>query len=379
MWAWMAGAVLVALAAWASGARAQAVAEGAALALAPALAGLVLMPSLATRAGALALLGFWLAAMALLVAGSGGALSPLAAGFAAPLALAFAVRRVWVAEVGAAVVLAYAAGAALALWSGQPVALLGAFPELIAVMSLAFAAAVLAMAPEGQSRESEMAHRVAEVSHELRTPLTHILGFSEMIERRMFGEISDRYAEYGGLIRQSGAHLLGLVNDLLDLSKIEAGRYDLEREDFDLRDVVAEVVRLSLDAADKKMIALGMTTPPTPLMVNADARAVRRILINTVGNAIKFTPDGGRVIVAARSEDGAVVLETIDNGPGIPEAERATLGHAYERGSGGARAEGTGLGLALVRALAELHGGDLSFHEAHGGGALVRVRLPTAS
>jgi cell cycle sensor histidine kinase DivJ len=169
---------------------------------------------------------------------------------------------------------------------------------------------------------------------------------------------------------------LGLVNDLLDLSKIEAGKFELERERFDARDVVAEVVRMSTDSAVMKNIALGMTTPAAPLGVNADARALRRILINTVSNAIKFTPEGGRVIVVANVADGALVLETIDNGPGIPESERGTLGTAYERGSGGSRAEGTGLGLALVRALATLHGGDLSFHEAPGGGALVRVRLP---
>jgi cell cycle sensor histidine kinase DivJ len=218
--------------------------------------------------------------------------------------------------------------------------------------------------------------RIAEVSHELRTPLTHILGFSEMIEREIFGPAGERYVEYAGLIRKSGNHLLSLVNDLLDLSRLEAGRYDLDAEDFDARSIVEEVVRLSADAAVKKTIALGMVTPEQPLQVRADARALRRMLINTLGNALKFTPEGGRVMVTARAEGGALVLETIDNGPGIPEAERATLGTAYERGSGGARAEGTGLGLALVRALAALHSGSLSFHDAPGGGALVRVTLP---
>ncbi|MEZ6024257.1 MAG: ATP-binding protein [Hyphomonadaceae bacterium] len=100
------------------------------------------------------------------------------------------------------------------------------------------------------------------------------------------------------------------------------------------------------------------------------------MLINTVGNAIKFTPEGGRVMVTAAAAESALVLEPIDNGPGIPEAERETLGQEFERGSGGAKAEGTGLGLALVRALAGLHGGALSFHEAPGGGALVRITLP---
>jgi cell cycle sensor histidine kinase DivJ len=135
-------------------------------------------------------------------------------------------------------------------------------------------------------------------------------------------------------------------------------------------------VRLSIDGAEKKQIQLGMVTPETPLLVHADARAVKRMLINTVGNAIKFTPEGGRVMVVAEPRDGVLVLDTIDNGPGIPEEDREKLGQAYERGSGGARAEGTGLGLALVRALATLHRGALSFHDAPGGGALVRVTLP---
>jgi signal transduction histidine kinase len=133
---------------------------------------------------------------------------------------------------------------------------------------------------------------------------------------------------------------------------------------------------MSTDAADRKSIALGMLTPEAPLLVVADPRALRRMLINTVGNAIKFTPEGGRVFLAASAAEGKLVLETSDTGPGIPEAERATLGQAYERGSRGATAEGTGLGLSLVRALAALHGGDLSFDDAPGGGALVRIRLP---
>jgi cell cycle sensor histidine kinase DivJ len=226
-----------------------------------------------------------------------------------------------------------------------------------------------------QAQHEAMSQRIAEVSHELRTPLTHILGFSEMIERQIFGEVSARYVEYASLIRKSGAHLLSLVNDLLDLSRIEAGRFDLSLEDFDVRNVVEDVVRLSADAAAAKHIALGMVTPETALMVRADARALKRMLINTLGNAIKFTPEGGRVTVMARAADGALVLETIDNGPGIPEADRERLGRAYERGAG-VGVEGTGLGLALVRALASLHGGALSFHDAPGGGALVRIRLP---
>src|SRR4029077_7241717 len=112
--------------------------------------------------------------------------------------------------------------------------------------------------------------RIAEVSHELRTPLGHILGFAEILEREMFGPIGERNVEYAGLIRRSGAQLLELVNDLLDISKIEAGRYEIEREDFDARDILLEVVQLSRDAAEKKQIALQAEAPLAPLKVHAD-------------------------------------------------------------------------------------------------------------
>ncbi len=310
-----------------------------------------------------------------LCAGSGGALSPLAASFAIAPALALALRRRWAPEAGAAAVLGYAAAAALALTSPAPS--LGPLPELLSVGAIAFAAGLMALGQGGGGERAQATgQRIAEVSHELRTPLTHILGFAEMIERQVFGELGARYVEYAGLIRRSGNHLLELVNDLLDLSKIEAGRYELDLAEFDVRAIVEEVVRLSLDSAEKKQVALGMVTPEAALIVRADERALRRMLINIVGNALKFTPEGGRVMAIARVEDNALVLEASDTGPGIPEAERETLGHAYERGSGGARAEGTGLGLAMVRALAALHGGALSFHDAPSGGALVRITLP---
>jgi len=360
--------------AWLNGGERSAVAGASALAMGPALAGFILAPQLGRKAVDLGWLTAWVFAAVGLVAGSGGALSPLASLFVVPPALALALGRRWVPEAGAAGVMGYAGAAVLAL--GVPDLGVEPFPQLMSVAALALAAGLMAVGQSGGGRDAAMSRRIAEVSHELRTPLTHILGFSEMIERQLFGEIGARYVEYAGLIRRSGAHLLGLVNDLLDLSKIEAGRYDLALEEFDIGAVVEEVVRLSLDAAEKKQIALGMVTPQPPLAVRADERAVKRMLINTVGNALKFTPEGGRVMVIAEAREGALVLETIDTGPGIPEAERETLGRAYERGAGGARAEGTGLGLALVRALARLHGGDLSFHDAPGGGALVRVTLP---
>jgi len=376
-WFWLIAVTGTAALTWAGGADVRGVAAMAALAIAPALTGFILSPHVRRGWIAAGFIAVWIIVAAGLVAGTGGAGSPLAAMFAVAPALALALGRRWAAEAGAGAVLGYAAGAGASLMDTAARAQLGAFPEMLSVAAIALAAGLMALGQGARGRRASDAaagQRIAEVSHELRTPLTHILGFSEMIERQIFGEIGARYVEYAGLIRKSGAHLLGLVNDLLDLSKIEAGRYDLELAEFDVRNVVEEVVRLSTDAADKRQIALGIITPPAPLMVRADDRAIRRMLINTIGNAIKFTPEGGRVMASAYVADGALVLETIDNGPGFSAEDRAKLGEAYQTGS--ARAEGTGLGLSLVRALAALHGGTLSFHDAPGGGALVRITLP---
>lgn len=373
-WIWTIGVVLSALAAVFFGGEVRDIAAATALALAPALTGFILLPWIGWRWAASALIAVWLVSAAGLAAGTGGASSPLTAALLIAPALALTLGR-WTRIAGIGAVLGYLAAASVAPL-GERVAL-GPLPLLLALLSLGFVAWLLGFArTERGGREDAMSRRIAEVSHELRTPLTHILGFAEMIERQIFGELGPRYVEYAGLIRKSGAHLLGLVNDLLDLSRIEAGRFDLHLETFDACAVIEEVVRLSVDSAGKKQVTLGIITPETGLMIRADQRAVKRMLINTVGNAIKFTPDGGRVIVQAGRSEGVLQLDTIDNGPGIPEAERATLGRAYERGSGGARAEGTGLGLSLVRGLAGLHGGALGFHDAPGGGALVRITLP---
>lgn len=375
LWAWLGACLLLGILGLASGAARADLGLAVALMGAPGLAGFLLLPWLGRARGAdFGFLSAWALAGAGLVAGGGGAASPMAAFFILTPAWALALGRRWVPEAGAAAVLAYAAAIGLSRFTSA--AALGAFPEMTSVAALALAATLMALAQNARPRTQAMGDRIAEAAHELRTPLTHILGFSEMIERQIFGPVSERYVEYAGLIRKSGGHLLGLVNDLLDLSKMEAGRYEIERERFDARAIVDEIVRLSTDTAEKKGIVLGMTTPEVPLNVEADSRALRRILINTLGNALKFTPEGGRVIIAASAEGGALLLDTIDNGPGIPEAERERLGQAFERGSGVGRIEGAGLGLSLVRALAALHGGTLSFHDAPGGGALVRVRLP---
>lgn len=373
-WLWLAGALLAALlAVYGAGADVRGVAAALALTASPAFAGFLLFPFLGKPTADAGWIAAWTLMAMGLSAGADGAVSPFAAAFMIGPAVAAFIRPAWVQPAGGAAVAGYAVAAWLARYEAG--ADLRSYAAIMAAISITFATALFSLALQRRSASGAANRRVAEVSHELRTPLNHILGFSEMIERQMFGEIGARYVEYAGLIRRSGAHLLTLVNDLLDLSKIDAGRYTLELEALDAGEVAAEVVRLATDSAERKSIVLGLSTPLAPIVVRADASALRRMLINTVGNAIKFTPEGGRVMLTVSAAEGCLQFDTDDSGPGIPEADRARLGRSYERGAG-ATAEGTGLGLALTRALAELHGGTLSFHASAEGGALVRIRLP---
>lgn len=372
--AWVGGLTLIGVVAWVFGGARGDVAGATALAVAPALLGFALLPRLDDVWAKWALISAWLVAGIGLTAGCGGASSPLVVLLAIPFALALAVGASglpWI--IGASI-----AGYVVAMMIGDLAGFhrMGPWPALTAAAGLAMAGTLTLLRPSRPQRAQATAERVAEISHELRTPLTHILGFAEMIQAQIFGEIDKRYVDYAGLIRQSGGTLLDMVNGLLDLSKIQAGRYELEYETFDARAIVHEVMRLSAGSAEPKQITLVEQAPDDPVMVRADVRALRQMLINIVGNAIKFTPQDGRVMLSMSAEDGALVLDTTDTGPGIPPEERARLGRRYVRGESGQTAPGTGLGLALVRALAQLHGGALTFHEAPGGGALVRISMP---
>jgi cell cycle sensor histidine kinase DivJ len=229
-----------------------------------------------------------------------------------------------------------------------------------------------------KSKEARAARsrQTAELSHELHTPLTHILGFTEILQRELYGPLAPKYHEYVGLIQTSGRNLLDLIGGLMDLSRLDGGRYAIDPERFDARDILAEVVRLSSEAAARKGVALTADCADEAIEVDADPRALRQMIVNITSNGVKFTPGGGSVVVAARAEDGALVIEASDTGPGIAPEDRVRLGQAFERGTGVKAVEGIGLGLALTRAFAELHGGALSFHDAPGGGALVRITLP---
>jgi two-component system, cell cycle sensor histidine kinase DivJ len=218
---------------------------------------------------------------------------------------------------------------------------------------------------------------LANMSHELRTPLNAIIGFSDIMRSKLFGPLEGRYAEYAALIHESGGHLLDLINDVLDMSKIEAERYSLSLEPFDAREAVAAALRLTRVQADTARIALRGALPPEPIEVNADRRALKQIVLNLVSNALKFTPSGGQVNVIARAQNGQLEIIVADTGTGIAPADLERLGRPYEQAGGiDQRAMGTGLGLSLVRAFAELHGGTMTIKSRLGEGTAVSIKLP---
>jgi cell cycle sensor histidine kinase DivJ len=218
---------------------------------------------------------------------------------------------------------------------------------------------------------------LANMSHELRTPLNAIMGFSDIMRGRMFGPLSDRYGEYAELIHESGRHLLDLINDVLDMSKIEAERFELQRGVFDAREAVQAAMRLLRVQADGANVQLRGVLPPGELEVDADRRALKQIVLNLVSNALKFTPRGGQVTVTAHGYDGVLEIIVADTGVGISPEDLERLGRPYEQAGGvEQRARGTGLGLSLVRAFAKLHGGEMTIESRLGAGTSVSVRLP---
>jgi cell cycle sensor histidine kinase DivJ len=218
---------------------------------------------------------------------------------------------------------------------------------------------------------------LANMSHELRTPLNAIMGFSDIMRQRLFGPMSDRYGEYADLIHESGGHLLELINDVLDMSKIEAERYELAQEEFDARDAVSAVLRLMRGQADRAGVNLRGVLPREPLDAWADRRAIKQIALNLISNALKFTPRGGSVTVTLTALGEILELTVADTGIGIAPEDMERLGKPFEQaGDSDARAEGTGLGLSLVRAFAALHGGAMSMESILGEGTSVSVQLP---
>ena len=221
---------------------------------------------------------------------------------------------------------------------------------------------------------------LAHMSHELRTPLNAIIGFSEVMTHEMFGVLGHpRYLEYSRLIHESGSHLLDLINGVLDMSKIEAGKFDLDEAVFDFAATAEQALRLVALPAERKDLALKTSIAPGARTIFADQRAVKQILLNLLSNAVKFTMRGGEVWIVAAREAGAVEIAVADTGIGIAEADLHRMGRPFEQAGTVPSAEGTGLGLALVKALAALHGGEVRIQSAPGAGTVVRVRLPHAA
>jgi signal transduction histidine kinase len=201
---------------------------------------------------------------------------------------------------------------------------------------------------------------LANMSHELRTPLNAIIGFSEVLSEKMFGELNEKQEEYSKDIHASGQHLLSLINDILDLSKIEAGRMELELSAFHLPTALDSALTLVRERAGRRRIALHLSVDDRLGPIQADERKVRQVFLNLLSNAIKFTPEGGRIDVAAMPKDGFVEVSVRDTGVGIaPEDQEAVFEEFRQVGTADKKVEGTGLGLTLCRKFVELHGGKI--------------------
>jgi two-component system cell cycle sensor histidine kinase PleC len=219
---------------------------------------------------------------------------------------------------------------------------------------------------------------LANMSHELRTPLNAIIGFSEVMGSGMFGTLgSEKYAEYCHDILTSGHYLLDVINDILDMSKIEAGRMKLDRETLDLSDTLAESLRVVSGRADDKHLTMD-TDIEGAIPVVADRRAVKQIIVNLLSNAVKFTPDGGKVTVRCRRRRNAVILLIADTGIGIAPESLRRLGKPFEQVESQLTKtyHGSGLGLAIAKSLTNLHGGSMKLRSTLGVGTVVCVSLP---
>jgi len=236
---------------------------------------------------------------------------------------------------------------------------------------------------EDKGRQLEAANRhksefLANVSHELRTPLNAIIGFSEVLGERMFGELNEKQAEYTDDILSSGRHLLSLINDILDLSKIEAGRMELEVTTFHMPDAIENALLLIRERANRHGIKLGRVIDDRLGDFIGDERKVKQVLVNLLSNAVKFTPEGGEIKVEATLGDSAAIISVTDTGIGIaPQDHEAIFEEFRQVGTNYAqKREGTGLGLSLTRKFVELHGGKIWVESELGKGSIFTFTLP---
>jgi len=215
------------------------------------------------------------------------------------------------------------------------------------------------------------------MSHELRTPLNAVIGFSEVLSEGMFGELNEKQREYSQDIHASGQHLLSLINDILDLSKIEAGRMELEVTEFHLPTAIENALTLVRERAGRRGIALETHIDERLGHIEADERKIRQVVLNLLSNAIKFTAEGGRIEVTARPSDGSIEVSVADTGTGIaPEDQEAIFEEFRQVGRSDKKAEGTGLGLTLCRKFIELHGGKIWVKSELGAGSTFTFTLP---
>jgi signal transduction histidine kinase len=236
---------------------------------------------------------------------------------------------------------------------------------------------------EDKSRQLEVASRhksefLANMSHELRTPLGAVIGYSEILLERVFGELNDKQAQYLESILASSRHQLSLINDILDLSKVEAGMVDLELSTFNLGDVLDAVVTLVRAPATRYGVTLSLEVDRGVADITADERKVKQILLNLLSNALKFTPEGGRVALKASLADRLVEVAVSDTGIGIAAADQEIIFEEFRQVGGEytRKREGTGLGLALARKFVLLHGGSIAVSSAPGTGSTFTFTLP---
>jgi signal transduction histidine kinase len=221
---------------------------------------------------------------------------------------------------------------------------------------------------------------LATMSHELRTPLNAIIGFSEVLQAEMFGALNERQLSYVDDVLGAGRHLLALINDVLDLAKIEAGRMELELAQVSLADVLQSGMTMHGERASRAGIALDLRLEPEKIVLTADERRVRQVVFNLLSNAINFTPRGGRIDVCARLRGGEVEVAVADTGPGITPADLERIFEEFSQGSEppARTVDGTGLGLPLSRKFVELHGGRLWVESTVGAGSTFHFTLPVA-
>jgi len=260
----------------------------------------------------------------------------------------------------------------------------GAFsPDVVDLLKTFATQSALAIQNARLFRELEAVSRhksefLANMSHELRTPLNAIIGFSEVLGEQMFGPLNEKQAEYAQDILSSGRHLLSLINDILDLSKIEAGRMELELGRFHLPTTVENALTLVRERATRHGLGLEVSLDPRLGDFVGDERKIRQVLLNLLSNAVKFTPPGGRIGIQAMPTDGAVELSVSDTGIGIAPGDQAVIFEEFRQvGTDYARKrEGTGLGLALARRFVSLHGGEIWVKSELGKGSTFTFKLP---